>query len=53
MVISTSLTASRPRAIVLGPDVAKEHLAIAPVMYREMHMRLWLVKAEADPVAPE
>ena len=51
--ISTSLTASRPRAIVLGPDVAKEHLAIAPVMYREMDMRLWLVKAETDPVAPE
>jgi hypothetical protein len=35
------------------PDVAKEHLASAPVMYREMDMRLSLKKAEADPVAPE
>jgi len=29
-------------------DQAREHLAAATTMYREMDMRFWLEKAEAD-----
>src|SRR5207302_11117467 len=34
------------------PERAEEHLTTATAMYREMDMRLWLEKAEAETMEP-
>jgi hypothetical protein len=47
MIARSRLGLGRLYARTRRPDEAREHLAAATTLYREMDMRFWLAQAEA------